>query len=172
MKTNFIRLFLACLLALFFVGSCPVSFDRPAEAKTKKVVRKVKKVKRAKKKKKVVRRVKKSRRIVRKPRKVSLSARKKVSRARTAVKKAPAAKSGYALPSRSGSVTQSYTIEEGVGGDEVENLISELKSVGADEVAVDSATNTVTVTFHTSRLTSVGIVKKLKNIGYTAKRAY
>ncbi len=134
------------MLAFFLVGAVTAGLERPAEAKAKK---------------KVVRRVK-----VRKAKKVSRTVRKKLPRARVVTKKtAPS-------PSRSGSVTQSYLLEEGVGGDEAENLISGLKSVGADDVAVDSGTNTITVTFNTSRLTSVGVVRKLKNLGYTAKRAY
>ena len=155
MKKNYLRCLVAFLLALFFVGSCPLDLSRPADAKTKKKI--VRKVKLKRTKKKVVRRSKVKK--VRKARKVVLRAKKKLPRAR-------------AVPSSSGTVTQDYTLEEGVGGDESDNIIGALKAVGADEVAVDSSTNTVSVTFRNSRLTSVGIVRKLKSLGYTAKRAY
>ncbi len=150
-------------MALFVSGGLP-GLGRPAEAKAKKkIVRRVK-VKRVKKKivrKKVVRRPR-----VRKARKVSLKARQRLPRVKAAAKPA------YSLPARAGTVTQDYTVEEGIGEGESDSLISALRSVGADDVAVDNATNTVSVTFNTSRLTSVGIVRKLKALGYTAKRSF
>lgn len=146
LNKKYFRCFIFIFLALFLAGSCTAGLGRPAEAAAKKkVVRKLK-VKKVKKKK-----------IVRKKTRV---AKKKLPRAGKVVKKAGA----------SGTVTQDYALEEGLGGDEVDNLIGDLKAVGADEVAVDPATNMVSVTFRTSRLTSAGIVRKLKGLGYTAKR--
>lgn len=165
MNKKFVGCLIVLCAALFLSGTCTVGLGRPAEAKTKKIVRKARRARRIRKvrgrrvRRRVVRKV-----TVRKARKVTLAAKKKLPRARTVAQKA--------APSPSGTVTQNYSLEEGVGGDEVDNLISGLKSVGADEVSVDSGTNTVSITYHTSRLTPVGIVRKMKSLGYTAKRAY
>ena len=138
----------------------------------KKIVRKVKSKKPRKVRKKVAHKVKK---------KVKTAARSKKKK-KTAASPKPAAKKPrvtapdeayqYPLPSRTGSVTQRYSIEEGIGGDEADNVIGGLKVVGADDISVDPATNTVTVTYNTSKLTTVGVVKKLKSLGYTARRIY
>jgi hypothetical protein len=170
---KFFRFFLALLLVLFFVGSLPLTPDKPAEAKTKKIVRK-KVIRKKVVRKKIVHRKIARRKIARKP--VS----KKI--VRSAVRPKPAAKkprqaasdedSQYQLPARSGSVTQRYSIEEGVGGDEADSMINGLESVGADDVSVDSSKNMVTVTYNTSRLTATGIVKKLKALGFSARRIF
>lgn len=165
-----LRCFTVFLIALFLAGSWPIDLGRPAEARTKKITRKVKSKKLRKVRKKAAHKIKK---------KAKAAVRSKKKK-KTAVSLKPAAKKPsvpgeayqYPLPSRSGSVTQRYSLEEGLGGDEADNVISGLKAVGADDISVDPAKNTVTVTYNTSNLTAVGVVKKLKSLGYTARRIY
>jgi hypothetical protein len=170
LSTKLFRCLVVFFLALFLAGSWTISLGRPAEAKAKKITRKVKHKKIIKKpRKKAVHKARKKVKVV------SRSKQKKLAPPKVAAKKTSKAVSAvpsqYPMPARTGSITQSYSLEEGIGEDEVDGLISGLKSVGADEVAVDSGANTVTVRAHTSRLTSAGIVKKLKSLGFTAKRA-
>lgn len=178
------RFFCLWLLLAFCAGLLPANFVAPAEAKTKKTVRKAPKRVKAKKavtkiKKKAGIKKKKARKVVRK--KPFRWPRVKKS---SPVKKAPAKKTPpaetpvivpekafpYQLPAGTGTISQTYFIEEGIGESEVDNLISSLKGIGADDVQVDTNKNTVSVKFNSSNLTSVGVVSKLRGLGYTVRR--
>jgi len=183
MRNLWLRSFRCCLvflLMLFFAGALPQTFDRPAEAKTKKIVRKkIVRKKTIRKKivrRKIARRVRLKKTVRRSKKTAALRVRKKVpsaARPKPVINKAAAEDdSQYPLPSRSGSVTQRYSIEEGIGGDESDSVINGLESVGADDVSVDSSKNLVTITYNNSKLTSAGIVKKLKTLGFSARRVF
>ena len=166
-----LRGLLALILLFSFAGTLPLTFGQRAEAKAKKIVRKAKSKKIVKKPKRKV-----SRKTVKRAKKIVRSKKKKTVGAKPAAKAANKAFNNdngqYQLPSRSGSLTQRYAIEEGLGGDEVDNMISGLQAIGADDVSVDSSKNMATVTYNTSKLTSVGIVKKLKTLGFSARRIF
>jgi copper chaperone CopZ len=97
----------------------------------------------------------------------------KVTKKIAAVKKPSTAagqSSEYDLPAVSGTVSQTYAVEEGIGEPEVGNLVGALKGIGAQDAYADTSRNTLTVTFDSAKVTSAGIIKKLKTLGYTAKR--
>ena len=170
------------LLVLFslLAGALSLGLDRPAEAKAKKVVRKIKHKKKLVRKiaRKVKRKVVKHKVSVKAKKKPAIKLKKKVARVpkKTAavqkpnVASAPAAAADYDLPAVSGSVSQIYAVEEGIGEPEVGNLVGALKSIGAQDAYADTSRNTLTVTFNSSKVTSAAIIKKLKTLGYTAKR--
>ena len=161
------------LLGFFLAAAAPLGFTRPAEAKSKKIVRKVKHKKKLKHKK-VVRKAKRKSKAKTKKKPVRLKKKKAPATKKiAAVKKTsvPAAQSsGYDLPAVSGTISQTYAVEEGIGEPEVGNLVGALKSIGAQDAYADTSRNTLTVTFNSSKVTSAGIIKKLKTLGYTAKR--
>lgn len=141
------------ILSLFLLGILPSASSNSgcAEARAKKkVYRKIKKVR----VKKVVRRVKKIKRVVRK-------VKRKTKRIHE-----PA----YKLPARTGTIIQKYTLEEGVDEAEAERVVGELKSLGADDASINVETSALQVKFNSGKLSAVGIMKKLKELGYTVKR--
>jgi hypothetical protein len=169
---KFLRGALALLLFMFIAGALPLNFGRPAEAGTKKIVHKKRAARKARPKKVAKKPKKKSARKTIKKAKKAVLLKKKTAAAKPARRPAPVDDFQYQLPSRSGAVTQRYSLEEGVGGDEADNVVKGLQSVGADDVSVDPSTNLVTITYNTSKLTAVGVTKKLKSLGFTAKRIY
>jgi copper chaperone CopZ len=160
------KLLALLLLCLFLAGLVPFSLVNgdPAEAKAKKkIVRKVKKIK-----KKVRRIVKKKVRKVKKALKKKVKAKAVVKAQKQAAIKTPA--DSYSLPSRTGTVSQKYTLEEGIGDGESDKVVSELKGLGVTDASVDVDSNTLSVKFNSAELSSIGIIKKLKELGYTVKR--
>ncbi|MBN3033094.1 MAG: hypothetical protein JW873_03265 [Candidatus Saganbacteria bacterium] len=166
------------LLLAFLLGGSLIP-DRPAEAKAKKIVRKIKKSKvkrKAKKtlvkkkavKKKAVRKKAVRKKVVKKVRRVAVKkpAPKKPAKKAFVVSNDAAY---YTLPS-SGTITQTFAIEEGVGDPEVDALVGAMKSLGALDSYADTSRNTLTVKYNAAKLSSARIIKKLKSLGYTAKR--
>ena len=149
---------LACLFValFFFAGLCAFAFNSPASAAVKKIQRKL--VKR----KKIVRKIKHKAPIKVKSHKI----------VKKAVKKKPAATrtSPYKLPAHGGVVTQHYYLDEGIDASETENVTEGLKTIGAEDVSIDTNKNTVVVRFDSSKLSSVGVISKMKAMGYTVKR--
>jgi len=145
------------ILGLFLAGLLPTApgifSQADARARKKKVVRLVKKAKKIKKAR-TVKRVKK----VIKAKKATAKAKKRL------------VDPAYQLPARTGTVTQRYTLAEGVDETGADNLVGELKGIGADEASVNADSNTLTVKFNARELSAVGIIKKLKELGDTVKR--
>lgn len=140
------------ILSFFLLGILPAAPGNPGRAEArakKKVYRKIKKTR----VKKVIHRIKKVKRAVRRI--------KRAKRLREPV---------YKLPARTGTVIQKYTLEEGLGEVDAGGVVSELKSLGADDASVNVETSTLRVKFNTRKLSAIGIMKKLKELGYTVKR--
>lgn len=78
------------------------------------------------------------------------------------------------LPARrggpSGILSQKYYLEGSASKEKTDNLIAELKLLGAEESRLDPGANILYVKFKSSRLSSISILKKLKDYGYTVKR--
>lgn len=148
------KTFGVALIVFFLLGLLPLgSGSRPAEALAKKKV--------VHKAKKVVRKVKKP---VRKAKK-KIIVKKKVVRAVKSVRS-----EAYQLPARSGTVSQTYALKEKLDEARAGNVVSELKSIGVDEASVNVSKNSVQVKFNTRELSSIGIIQKLKELGYTVRR--
>ncbi|MFA5113217.1 MAG: hypothetical protein WC529_02845 [Candidatus Margulisiibacteriota bacterium] len=160
------RLLSLLLLGAFLLGLVPLApvAVRSAEGKArKKIVRRVKKKKAVKKKKRVIRKARKvAKKSVRLPKKTALK--------KPAAKKPIKDDAEYQLPGRTGNLTQRYSLEEGLGEQEADNVIGELKALGADDAAIDVNNNALSVTFNPAELSAIGIIKKLKELGYTVKR--
>jgi hypothetical protein len=140
------------LLVFFLLGFLPLGFgSRPADALAKKkVVRKIKYKKKAPRKAKI----KKVRRKVKK------------AIVKTKIKSIPS----YRLPTRSGVIAQNYILKEKVDEAQAERIVSELRSLGAEEASYNVNTNNLRVKFNTRELSAVGIMTKIKGMGYTIKR--
>lgn len=164
------RLLSLLLLGTFLLGLIPLApvAVRSAEGKArKKIVRRVKKKKAVKKKKRVIRRAKKT---VRPKKKATRPVKKPAPKKKTAATKPIKDAAEYQLPGRTGNLTQRYSLEEGLGEQEADNVIGELKALGADDAAIDVNNNALSVTFNPAELSAIGIIKKLKELGYTVKR--
>ena len=151
------KLFSFLLLLLFLAGIAPLSplGRSPAEARAKKKVRRI-----VRRTKKIVRKVKRPViRKVKRPKAIKKPVAKKIKDSLQ-----------YDLPARTGMVTQKYSLEEGIGDADAGNVVGELKALGVADAAVNAGQNTVTVQFNSSELSSVGIIKKLRELGYTVKR--
>jgi hypothetical protein len=144
------------LLCAFLVGLGTLALvgGSSAEAKAKKkVVHKIKKVKKTKKK-------------ARKAKRATVK--------KAAVKKAPATASPapdrYALPPKTGVISQKYSLVEGIGEAEADKLVSDLKAFGVSEANVDVNSNVLSVKFNSGELTSISIIKKLRGLGYGVRQ--
>jgi hypothetical protein len=153
---------LLCFFVFFalLLGGLSYELGRPAEAKAKKIVRKVKKSK-------IKHKIKKT--TVKKKRAAKRSIKKAAVR-KVAKKAAASQASGYELPAAGGTVSQTFLLEEGIGDPEVDNLVSAMKGIGASDAYADTSRNTLTITYNAAKLSSGSIIKKLKSLGYTAKR--
>jgi len=152
------KTFGVALIVFFLLGLLPLgSGSRPAEALAKKKV--------VHKAKKVVRKVKKP--VLKAKKKIIVK--KKVTRV-VKPKKAVARPEAYQLPARSGTVSQTYALKEKLDEARAGNVVSELKSIGVDEASVNVSKNSVQVKFNTRELSSIGIIQKLKELGYTVRR--
>lgn len=90
------------------------------------------------------------------------------AKAKKTYKKRYAKRAKRSLPS--GTLSQKYYLEGSTGKEKMENLITELKLLGAEEARLDPGANILHVKFKSSKLSSISILKKLKDYGYTVKR--
>lgn len=146
--------FLLFIVFIFAAYSFLPATQHSAEAKYKKKVYRKAKIKKFRKKvKRVVRKVKRKKVVQKKIR--------KVQRIHEPV---------YRLPARTGTIIQKYTLEEGADEAETARIVSELKSLGADDASINVETSALQVKFNAGKLSAVGIMKKLKELGHTVKR--
>lgn len=151
------------MIFLFLSGLLPASFQNfPAEGKSKKIVhrkiyRKIKLQRKARLKRKLI--VAKAKRKLIKKAKRSIKIRRKISR-----------RSLFPKTKKTGIVTQTYSLEEGFDELEADRIADALKTLGADSVSTNVENNTVTVKFKKNKLSSIRIIQKLKQLGYTIKQ--
>lgn len=94
---------------------------------------------------------------------------KKASTKKFYRKKTRRVKRSYRV-SRSAFISQRYSLEEGMDSGGAGTISNELLDLGAENASVDINKNLVDVKFKTSRLSSIAILSKLKELGYTVKR--
>lgn len=129
-----------------------------ADARPKKLYRKTKKIVNKVQGKKAARRIR-IKKVARKARKT-----------RAAVKRIARRHEEYRLPARTGTIAQNYSLEEGVDEAGADRIVAELKSIGVDDARVNVAKNSLQVKYNTKELSSISVIKKLKELGYTVSR--
>lgn len=76
----------------------------------------------------------------------------------------------YLLPPRAGTIVKTFALEEGINDSGAETIISELKSLGVDFVSADVNRRTLQAKFNSQELSTISIIKKLKELGFTVRR--
>lgn len=72
-------------------------------------------------------------------------------------------------PTTKGLSTVKFYIEEGVDDEEGQNIVEEVKGMGAKDAEIIVKSNLLSVTFDNSKLSSSQIIKAFKNLSYTLK---
>ena len=85
-------------------------------------------------------------------------------------KKAVRKKRKARRPAARQAISQIYHLEESPDKDEAEALVAAMKGLGAAEAGVDMEKNVLRVKYSTQKLSALGIIQKLKELGYTTKR--
>lgn len=166
---------LASILALFVLVSLGVSrSDSAVTAKKKAAVKKKvagkKKVASKKQLKAPAKKLKKAKKVA--PKKTIGAKEKAATKPKT--KKSSTQNSSlppqYTLPVGQRTISQKYSLEEVIDETAAENITAGLRELGVENASVDLATNTLSVKFNTQRITAIGIISKLKSLGYSIKR--
>jgi len=138
------KLFSWLLLLFFLLGIAPFSSGiiRPSEARTKKLLHRAKFKKHHYKTR--------GKKFYRKAKKIY--------------------RRQYRPPVRKGLISQRYFLEEGSNPAENQAVITELNILGITDANIDAEKNTLQIKFNTQKLSSIDVIKKLKELGYTVKR--
>ena len=139
---KFNRLLTGIIISLLILGACP---QLPSDRCGAEVKPKIKKV-------------------VSKKKIVSKKAPKKVVRKKIVKRPRRVAPKGPQI------ISQNYYLEENPDEIEAENLVVEVKGLGANEAQVNTEKNVLHVKYSDKNLSTVRIIQKLKELGYTVKR--
>lgn len=72
-------------------------------------------------------------------------------------------------PAVKGISTLKFYVEEGFDDDEGQNMVEEVKGMGAKEAEINVKNNLLIITFDKSKLSANQIIKAFKNLSYTLK---
>ncbi|MGB9613056.1 MAG: heavy-metal-associated domain-containing protein [Candidatus Margulisiibacteriota bacterium] len=154
-----IKKLLSLLLSLVFLsGVLPLSPPHlPSEAKVRKAT-----YRKISPKRKIIQ---KKKHKVRYPKK---KAKKKTRRYPKARRRT--LRRAYPKLAKFGRISQVLLLEEGFDELEADRITDALKTLGVESVTTKVETNTVKVQFNTSKLSTVRIIQKLRELGYTVKQ--
>jgi len=85
------------------------------------------------------------------------------------VKKSRARLHKKAKPAVAKNVTVRFSVEEGADQTEADNIVEEVKTMGADDAEYDLENNILQAKFNTKKMTAKKIITALKPLGYTLR---
>jgi hypothetical protein len=157
------------LLFLFLAGIaswCPLCLS-PAEGKARKKTMSKTKRKAAKAVKSVKKKSGKIKKAAKKTSTKKALTKKKTAKPGDKPAVIKAAADSYSLPAGAGMVSQKYALQNKIY--DSDQLIGEMRALGVADASVDLDSNTLSVKFNSADLSSIGIIKKLKALGYSVK---
>ena len=92
-----------------------------------------------------------------------------ISGKKNQLKKSRARLHKKAKPAVAKNVTVRFSVEEGADQTEADNIVEEVKTMGADDAEYDLENNILQAKFNTKKMTAKKIITALKPLGYTLR---